>query len=239
MSQHYFENINEIDTNFIIHGNWDVIKFNVQLNQEKLNLYLEDLIDKHSHMEFNFKKNTDVLNDYTLNRVVSKNQVSNYVGDISGWTLVWPIERDDPIPSQVHIDKKHFPELEQYNLYYDGKMMSRYNYGYMTTLIEKLTIKSLRQSIVTKHPKGLVTLTHIDGERKKLHIPLKTNKSAIFHFGEHGEREYNFEVGNMYLINPAVPHGTYNTGETDRYHLISRIDIDYINTVLSMNGKIE
>ena len=239
MSQHYFENINEIDTAFIMHGNWDVIKFNLQLNKEKLDFYLQDLIDNHAHMEFNFKKNTAVLNEYTLNQVLLKNRVTNYIGDICGWTLVWPIERDDPIPSQVHMDKKFFPELAQYNLYYDGKLMSRYNFGYMAKLLEQLTIQSLRQSIITKHPKGLVTLTHIDGERKKLHIPLRTNPNAIFHFGESAEREYHFEVGNMYLINPAVPHGTYNKGDADRYHLISRIDIDYINTILSMSGIIE
>lgn len=239
MTQHYFENISEIDTDFVMHGDWDVIKFNLQLNKDKLDNYVQGLIDNHSHMEFNFKKHTDVLNDYTRDRALNENRVTNYVGDISGWTLVWPIERDDPIPSQVHIDKKFFPELDQYNLYHDGKLMSRYNFGYMTSLLEQLTIKSLRQGIVTKHPKGLVTLTHVDGERKKLHIPLRTNPNAIFHFGENGEREYNFEVGSMYLINPAIPHGTYNTGEEDRYHLISRMDIGYINTVLSMNGTIE
>ena len=239
MSQHYYENISEIDPNFIMHGDWDVIKFNLPLNKDKLDSYIQSLIDNQSHMEFNFKKNTSVLNDHTLEKVLTENRVTNYVGDISGWTLVWPIERDDPIPSQVHINKKFFPELDQYNLYHDGKLMSRYNFGYMSSLMEHLTIKGLRQSIITKHPKGLVTLTHVDGERKKLHIPLRTNPNAIFHFGENAEREYHFEVGSMYLINPAVPHGTYNTGESDRYHLISRMDIDYINTVLLMSDKIE
>lgn len=239
MSQHYYENLTEVDMDFIIRGDWDVIKFNLQLNPEKLDSYLNELKTTHKDLEFNFKKNSNVLNEHTRTRVETENRVTNYVGDVTGWTLVWPIERDDPIPSQVHIDKKHFPELDQYNLYHDGKLMSRYNHGYMATLMEKLSIKALRQSIVTKHPPGLVTLTHVDGERKKLHIPLKTNEKAIFHFGENGEREYNFEVGSMYLINPSVPHGTYNKGDDDRYHLISRIDFDYMNTVFSMSGIIE
>jgi hypothetical protein len=235
---YYIENITEIDHDFVMNGQWDVIKFNLKLNPQKLQDYLNELKTTHKQQEFNFKEHTDVLNEYTHNRVQNENRVSNYVGDVTGWTLVWPIERDDPIPSQVHIDKKQFPELEKYNLYHDGKLMNRFNYGYMTTLMEQLTIKSFRQTIVTKHPKGLVTLTHVDGERKKLHIPLQTNPNAIFHFGENGEREYHFEVGNMYLINPAIPHGTYNHGD-DRYHMISRIDFDYMNTVLSMSGTID
>jgi hypothetical protein len=43
----------------------------------------------------------------------------------------------------------------------------------------------------------------------------------------------------MYIINPIVPHGTFNGGNTERVHLLSRIDLDYIPEVAGMQGNIE
>lgn len=236
---HYLENLTEIDYEYLAHGDWDVIKMNLQLNPVKLKEYLDIITTKYADLRFDFEEHAELLNDYTRERYAKENRVTNYVGKISGWTLSWPVERDCPIPSQVHVDKSKFPELEQYNLYDDSKLMERYNCGYMTTLNDKLTVRALRQLILTKHPQGLTTLTHVDGARKKLHIPLQTNPNAIFHFGPNGEREYNFEVGSMYLINPAIPHGTYNTGDEDRYHLISRVDFAYFNDFLKMTGVLD
>ena len=93
--------------------------------------------------------------------------------------------------------------------------------------------------LVSRHPPGLRVTNHVDSDLKKLHIPLYTNPDAVFTFGDNDERVYPMELGKMYIINPIVPHGTFNGGVTERVHLLSRIDLDYIPEVAGMQGNIE
>ena len=64
-------------------------------------------------------------------------------------------------------------------------------------------------------------------ERVKLHIPILTNNSAYFYFGEDLERSYVLEPGSIYIINTEVSHRTHNLGTTDRAHLFSQpVNVD-------------
>jgi hypothetical protein len=114
--------------------------------------------------------------------------------------------------------------------------MSCYNFGYLKTIREHLTDASLRQMLLSKHHPGLDVLKHVDGPRKKLHIPFETNPDVVFAFGDDLERSYHMELGKIYMINPLVPHGTSNGGNTDRIHLLTRVDFDYMPTLFSMTG---
>jgi uncharacterized RmlC-like cupin family protein len=234
----YIKNISEIEHKFVVSDAWDIVEFDLTLNEIKIAEYLQTIITDFNKYRFDFNSK-DYLNDDTYKRYLEENKVTNYVGNITGWTLSWPIERDIPIPSQVHANLEIYPELKTSNLYYDSKLMNKYNFGYMATLHDALSVKFLRQMIITKHRPGVKTVTHVDGERKKIHIPLQSDKDAIFHFGPNGEREYTMDVGKIYMINPSVPHGTINKGSLDRYHLISRVDFDFISQVLAMKGKLE
>jgi hypothetical protein len=131
-----------------------------------------------------------------------------------------------------------YPELKTADFYHDSKMISHYNFGYLKTLYEILTEKSLRQMLMSNHPAGLYVLKHIDGDFKKLHIPFQTNDQALFQFGEDLEREYPMPLGKAYMINPKVPHGTVNNGQDARIHLISRVDFEYMPTLFSINSLI-
>lgn len=80
---------------------------------------------------------------------------------------------------------------------------------------------NVRQTVIACHPPGSFIDQHIDTEQfVKIHIPIKTNEHSYFVFGE---EEFNLEVGNMYLINTSLMHGTDNQGDSDRIHLICKM----------------
>jgi uncharacterized RmlC-like cupin family protein len=112
-------------------------------------------------------------------------------------------------------------------------------FGLMQKLFDTLSESALRQVLIARHPPGLRVNIHKDSELKKLHIPLHTNKDAKFLFGENGERQYQMEVGKIYIINPLVPHGTENLGDDERVHILSRIDFDAISEIRKVQGIID
>lgn len=234
----YVKGLKELDYDFLQSLDWDVIELNFRLNPLGLAEYLKEIVDNRKHLLFTFDMK-EILNEATYNRYINENRVTNYIGHISGYTLTWPIERDIPIPSQVHLNRELFPELDQYDLYNDSKLLKAYDFGYMQKLQGFMSERALKQMIITNHHPGLYTLTHVDGRTRKIHIPLQSDEGAIFHFGENGEREYVMEVGKAYIINPAVPHGTDNRGKIDRYHIISRVDDDFIPSLLAIDGYLE
>jgi hypothetical protein len=233
----YFKgaDLKHITTDFLTNEYWEVIELDVQTNVEHVKEYYQTVQTKLNHLFFDFSYEqylrAEITETYKL-----KNQVSNYIGNIGGWTVSWPIERDIPAPGQYQAKPEVYPELAGCDFYNDAKPMSHYCFGYMNTLLDKLTERALRQMLISKHPPGLRVLTHTDSKSIKLHLPFETNADAVFHFGPNGENRYPMEVGKLYLINPSVPHGTVNNGITPRTHLLSRVDMDFVPTLLSMQG---
>jgi uncharacterized RmlC-like cupin family protein len=45
--------------------------------------------------------------------------------------------------------------------------------------------------------------------------------------------------GKVYMINPSVPHGTINLGSTDRVHILSRIDPEFVPEFAKLHTNIE
>lgn len=83
------------------------------------------------------------------------------------------------------------------------------------------TFPNVKQTVIACHPPGTVIDQHIDSEHfVKIHIPIKTNRDSYFIYGD---EKFNLEVGNAYLINTSLMHGTSNTGDSDRIHLIFKV----------------
>lgn len=233
----YFKgaDLKNLTLDFLANEYWEVIELNVQVDPVKITEYYNIVQAKLPHLFFDFSYEKYLRPEIT-EKYKEKNQVSNYIGNIGGWTISWPVERDIPVPGQYQARPEVYPELENCDFYNDAKPMSYYCFGYMNTLLEQLTEQSLRQMLISKHPPGLYVLTHVDSKSVKLHMPMETNSKAVFHFGPNGEKQYQMEVGKIYLINPSAPHGTKNNGLTPRTHLLSRVDLSYVPTLLSMQG---
>jgi len=134
-----------------------------------------------------------------------------------------------------------YPELQNLDeekFYYDCVPMQVYKFGILNKMLETLSLQSLRQMLIALHPSGLKVNTHTDGKTRKLHVPFYTNKDAVFTFGENRERTYHMELGKGYIINTLVPHGTENNGSTERVHLLSRVDDDFMQSLLLINCNI-
>ena len=92
-------------------------------------------------------------------------------------------------------------------------------------------IPNVRQTVISAHPPETVIQQHIDNtEYVKVHIPIETNPKSYFSFGD---TNYTLKVGKAYLINTTRPHGTNNSGDTDRIHLIFKIPINSVDELLN------
>lgn len=227
----------DLTDEFIKSNDWDIIELNLRLDPAQLTEYINIVNRDLAHLYFDFSRK-EYLRPEVYQEYIDNNKVFNYMGNIGGWSVSWPVERDIPCPGQYQALPEKYPELSNCDFYYDSKIMSCYNFGYYKKIYNILTDASLRQSLLAKHHAGLYVLKHVDGENKKLHIPFQTNPRAVFTFGDNLERSYHMELGKIYLINPSVPHGTSNAGETDRIHLLTRVDFDFMPTLFSMRGFI-
>ena len=239
----YLKNCNPADLTeeFILSKDWDIIELDLAVDPVQLNSYYTVLKTELNHFCFNFNSK-EYLKPEIYEKFVTNGQVGNYMGNVDAWSVSWPIERDIPCPSKAQANRDVYTELQgmdHMDFFAAAHPQEKYKFGIMNKLLEKLTEKALRQILIARHPAGLRVLNHVDSNLKKLHIPLYTNNDAVFTFGKNDERVYQMEVGKMYVINPTVPHGTFNGGNTERVHLLSRIDIDYIPEVVGMRGIIE
>ena len=224
---------------------WDVIELDLRIDPKLVNDYYKVLTTDLASFCFDFNSK-EYIRPEIYETFKAEGRMGNYLGNVGAWTVSWPVERDIPCPSKSQANLDKYPELQKYDVhaiktdfYYDAKPQKKYLFGLMKKLVETLTENALRQILIAKHPPGLKIRTHTDGPAKKLHIPLNTNNGAKFLFGENAERSYQMEVGKIYLINPLVPHSTENLGSSDRVHILSRVDFEFIPELIKMQGCIE
>jgi len=219
---------------------WDIIELKATFDPAKMHSYYMHLKDNLSHLEFSFTSQQYLRQDI-YEQYKNYGSVGNYLGNISGWSISWPVDRDIPCPSKSQANQDMYPEireLDEKEFYEQSKPMEHYKFGVLNEIIDTFGPRALRQMLMAVHPPGLMVNTHTDGLVRKLHIPFYTNPDAVFVFGENRERVYPMEVGKAYIINTLVPHGTENLGDTERVHLLSRIDLDYVPRMLSITNKI-
>lgn len=239
----YIKNCNPADLTkeFLSSCDWDIIELDLTVDPVQLEEYYQILQSDLNHLKFNFNSK-EYLRTEVYERFQKEGRVGNYVGNVEAWTLSWPVERDIPCPSKKQANPDVYPEIkdithEEFTA--RARPLKTFMFGIVKKLLDTLSERALRQMLIAQHPPGLEVVTHVDSDLKKLHIPLKTNPDAVFTFGDKGQRVYQMEVGKMYIINPPVPHGTQNNGETNRVHLLSRIDLNYISEVVAMKGTIK
>jgi hypothetical protein len=231
----------ELTTEFLASKEWDIIELDITVDPAQLNDYYSTLKTDLAHFCFNFDSK-DYLRPEVYERFQKEQKVGNYIGNVDAWSVSWPIDRDIPCPSRFQADPNVYPEIKdisQMDFAETAHPQKQYVFGILKKLLDTLSERALRQMLVSRHPPGLRVTNHVDSDLKKLHIPLYTNPDAVFTFGDNDERVYPMELGKMYIINPIVPHGTFNGGNTERVHLLSRIDLDYIPEVAGMHGNIE
>jgi len=240
----YIDNYTSLSKEFIESPDWDVIELKFHIDKNLAKDYIHSLETKLPHLCFSFESK-EYLKPEIYESFKTSQQVGNYVGNVTAWTISWPTNRNIPCPSKRQANLEKYPELKKYDLdlsvadfYYDCITQDIYRFGLLKKLEERLTPQATRQLMVAKHFSGLKVLTHIDGPAKKLHIPLKTNPNAYFTFGENRERRYNLEVGKAYLINTNISHGTENLGDTSRSHLLSRVDSEFLEKFVMIEGCI-
>jgi hypothetical protein len=239
----YLKNCNPADltTEFLASNQWDVIELDLQVDASQLDSYYERLKTDLGNFCFSFDSK-EYLRPEIYERFAKEGRVGNYIGNVDAWSISWPVERDIPCPSKRQANPDVYPEIRDIThvaFTETAHPQKRYVFGILEKLLDKLSERALRQILVSRHPVGLRVVNHVDSDLKKLHIPLFTNKDAVFTFGENDERVYQMEVGKMYIINPIVPHGTFNGGSIERVHILSRIDLDYIPEVVGMQGIVE
>jgi hypothetical protein len=231
----------ELTTEFLASKEWDIIELDITVDPVQLNDYYHTLKTGLAHFCFNFDSK-EYLRPEVYERFQKEQKVGNYIGNVDAWSVSWPIDRDIPCPSRFQADPNVYPEIKdisQMDFAETARPQKQYVFGILKKLLDTLSERALRQMLVSRHPAGLRVTNHVDSDLKKLHIPLYTNPDAVFTFGDNDERVYPMELGKMYIINPIVPHGTFNGGNTERVHLLSRIDLDYIPEVAGMQGNIE
>jgi len=230
---------------FLNSYDWDIIEFKATIDISLLEDYYDVLKTDLAHLEFHFG-----LKEYIKKEIfemwTETNRVGNYEGNVSGWGISWPAERNIPCAGKRHVNPIHYPELEKYDLdadgdgfYADSKIMSVYKSGIVNKMIKEWGEPALRQLLAIKHPPGTRVHNHHDGSYKKLHIPMHSNDQALFCFGENDERKYVMKPGKIYMINPIVNHSTINNGTTERVHFLTRIDPEYVTTFAGITTHIK
>ena len=94
----------------------------------------------------------------------------------------------------------------------------------------------VRQLGIAGHPNGVEIMQHVDtDEYYKIHIPIITNSEAYFIYGD---TKYVMTPGKMYFVETEEMHGTCNSGETTRVHMLFKCHRSTISDVKTIKGTI-
>jgi hypothetical protein len=92
------------------------------------------------------------------------------------------------------------------------------------------TFNSVEELVITGHPPNTGISPHVDNQINfRIHFPILTNDQSSFGFGD---KSFNLQANKAYLVNTSRAHWTYNNGSTDRVHLLLKIPVGHVNTIL-------
>lgn len=84
---------------------------------------------------------------------------------------------------------------------------------------------------ITAHPPNSSIPPHVDkDDHVRIHIPISTNEQAWF---QHGATKMSLEVGKAYIVNTKRVHSTFNSGNTDRIHILFKVPYALTNQILN------
>lgn len=247
-------NPEDITLDFINGNDWDFIVLNKKVNVEQIKQYWHDVSTKLEHLRFNFFKDFSLLKPieykegnpgFTTDQS-SKNFHITTLGDkrkISTYTFTWPIQRDIPLPPPWACDIKQFPELSEFvgednqfkkdTDHHSFVMLEQYMFGEFKNIWDEWGKDFLVNTRISMHEPGMIVPLHKDGHTTRIHIPM-TDDSSKFYWGECWDRSYDWEVGNIYLINSHITHSTSNLGPNIRANILTSVDTDKIPQLLRL-----
>lgn len=195
---------------------WYIKKLNKKIDIHSLREYLNSLDNNFSHLKWMADDNLS-----TVDSGVGGHELSGVTGY--------------GIQSNLHDITKACPPYnvsKETTNYRDTELV----YGIINEL--KVLFPNSHQYSIASHPPGTFINSHRDSDHSaKIHIPLYTNDSAFFFFGD---RHYQMESGgNMYLVNTDAHHGTINKGDTTRVHLFFKIPMNSLDDLLNESTEID
>jgi hypothetical protein len=228
-------NLKDVTWNFISSKEWDFIILNKTINVDNLRNWYKEVSTNLDYLKFNFQTCTKYIKDSENGYFItdSKNyqwkRKPYYEGLQNSWALTWPIERDVPLPPPWAANLTYFNELTEYfnkngeNIkdfdYSKNLYLTQYLFGEWEKISKKME-KYIFNPRITEHMPGHIIEPHVDGFIARLHIPI-TDDNSKFYWGDTWDREYKFEPGKIYIINPKVTHSTTNFGPVNRANIIA------------------
>ena len=100
---------------------WDIIELDFSIDKDNLEFYYTQLKTRLQNLCFSFNSK-EYLRPEIYDRFQKENAVGNYQGNVQGWSVSWPIERDIPCPSKSQANVDMYPELQNLDeekFYYD------------------------------------------------------------------------------------------------------------------------
>jgi hypothetical protein len=246
---------NELSFEFLISTDWDVIVLNKKVNAEKISQWYQEVDTRLNYLGFNFVKNKGLAKPFDKNNESETVHITGArnkgVHDYSkadhslltSYNMNWIIQKDVAIPPVWAADPDVFPELKPYMN--DEKQiikdfdhrsfvhLNQYLFGEYKNLFDEWGHKFLHNVKIQKHHPGMVLPLHTDHMAARLHMPL-TIDNGRFYWGENWANEYKFTLGNIYLINTRVLHGTTNYGPAYRSNLISNVEQNQILDLVNL-----
>lgn len=173
---------------------------NIKFNIDELIGYFHTLENEYQHLKWTVPEDFDTL--------------THKVDYMYSWAIQSNLKDPSKPCPPYHIQDKESRDPDD-----SFQVPTDLIFGFGKKIVD--SFPNVRQTVIACHPPGTFIDQHIDTENfVKIHIPIKTNKDSYFTFGD---EKFNLEVGNAYLINTALMHGTDNQGDTDRVHLIFKI----------------
>ena len=119
--------------------------------------------------------------------------------------------------------------------------ISNHKFNTPTSLIFGFAEKILKvfpkakQFCCSTHGPNFVISPHIDKEyldedHVKIHIPIESNDQSYFEFDN---EKFVMSAGKFYLVNTMLMHNTINLGQTERAHLIFKIPVVDVDTIIN------
>lgn len=173
---------------------------NIKFDIEELINYFHELEKNYQHLKWTVPDDLDAL--------------THRIDEIYSWAIQSNLKDPTQPCPPYHIQKKEDRDPSD-----SFQVPTELIFGFGKKIIDEFP--NVRQTIIACHPPGTFIDQHTDTEKfVKIHIPIKTNENSFFVFGD---EKFNLEVGNAYMINTTLMHGTENNGTTDRIHLIFKI----------------
>lgn len=182
---------------------------NVKFDPAELASYYEEIKKNYQHMKWTPGHSIDTKT-HSVNEMYS-----------------WAIQSNLKDPSKP-CPPYHIYTGEQVSEADDCRVPTEMIFGFGKKIID--LFPDVRQLGISGHPPTTKIDLHPDNDEfLKIHIPIETNPDAWFLYED---EKFNMQVGNAYLVNTTILHGTDNRGSTDRVHLIFKFPIEMLEVIL-------